>query len=853
MRLLPVLLLLLSVQAAAGTTPSLAKAPQAGTTPSLAKAPQTTTPSSAALSSTAPQANQPLSATATSALRPGREVFGFAAASNLANPTFGYTSWNFNLLSTVAFFAIHVQYNGILVADSTWNVWDSSVLTGLVATAHAYGVKVVVTVVGPHNVVDQCDALYNAQTTVGQIVNQVTLKGIDGVNIDYEGQLAMCKNNNPALNQTNQSLLTNFAKLMRAGLDAARPGYYLSIDTYSGSAAGNDGYFNIPGLNQYVDSFFVMAYDMDWANQSSPPLSCTAGHLGLRCLSPVSPLTNYYYNDTTSMAQYSAVAGAGKTILGQPYYGRVACVASPVAHGVPTAYLTAATYLDAVSVSRSPDVKPGTYAAHRDASDPSGLDRWDTWYDNSLHCWREMYWPDATQLGARYNLVNRANLRGVGFWTLDYGGSSPELWSMLQAYFVSCASSGLTANPVSPQLSGTTLQLTATSTNCNYPLYELWMLKPGGKWILARGYSSNPNFTWTTAGMPPGSYLLSIWARAALTRGRFGVYPNSYDAASTLNYTLTTAPCTAVSTTSLPVSSTTVGTQVTITAIASPCPNPRYEFWLRAPGRAWALAQAYSSLANLTWTTTGKTAGTYLFSVWARDTSSLGTSGISPNTHDAFGSLQYTLTWPACNAMSETEAPPGTANVGTPVAITGTATGCPHPLYEFWMQPPGGKWTLVRPYSSNQTFSWPAVGKSGMYNFSVWARDANGPGTHGTRPNTYDVFSGLQYTLTTAPCTSLTTSSLPASLSPVGTPVSVTGSASGCPNALYEFWMLAPGGHWTLVQGYSRSDTFTWQTGGFARGSYVFSVWARDVSSTGTSGTAPNTFDSFSTLSYTLS
>jgi hypothetical protein len=31
------------------------------------------------------------------------------------------------------------------------------------------------------------------------------------------------------------------------------------------------------------------------------------------------------------------------------------------------------------------------------------------------------------------------------------------------------------------------------------------------------------------------------------------------------------------------------------------------------------------------------------------------------------------------------------------------------------------------------------------------------------------------------------------------------------------------------------------------------SVWARDASSTGTGGTAPNTYDAFSTLQYALS
>jgi hypothetical protein len=596
-----------------------------------------------------------------------------------------------------------------------------------------------------------------------------------------------------------------------------------------------------------------MAYDMDYANASYPPLSCS-GRLGLKCLSPVSPLTTYFYNDTLSMAQYASVVGAGKTILGQPYYGRVACVASPVAHASPTSNLGAATYLDAVGVPTSPDVKPGTFTWHRDANDPAGRDRWDTWYDTSLSCWREMYWDDVTQLATRYNFVNQQNLRGVGFWTLNYGGGRPELWSTLQAYFVSCATAGVSASPVSPQLSGTQVQLVATSSNCNVPQYEFWLLPPGGTWTLAQGYSSNPNFYWNTLGKRAGSYLFSVWARAANTRGLHGTLPNTYDTYRTLNYTLTTAPCTAVDVSSLPVTTATVGTQVTVTGSAIGCPGPRYEFWLKAPGQAWALARGYSSTATFTWNTIGKTAGSYLFSVWAKDNSSLGTAGTSPNTYDSYGTLPYALTWPACTAMSESETPPGTAAAATTVAITGRATGCPKPLYEFWMKPPGGTWTLVRSYSTQSTFDWNTTGKrAGAYNFSVWARDANGPGTSGTAPNRYDVFSAFVYTLTTSPCTAINTSSSPVGTASVGTPVAITGGATGCPNALYEFWLLPPGGTWTLVQPYSTSTTFNWITTGRAPGSYLISVWARDTSSTGTHGTAPNTYDSFASTQYALS
>jgi len=465
-------------------------------------------------------ATQPLDPT-TPAVKP-REVFGFATAGILNDPTIGYRSWNFDLLTTVAFFALKVQYNGTLVGDSSVDVWNSSVLTGLVNTAHAHGVKVVVTIVGPHVPADQCDALYNRATTISQIVNQVTLKGVDGVNIDYEGQLQTCTNNDPTLNQSNQSLITALARDFRAALDAVRPGYYLSIDTYSGSAAGTDGYFNIPDLANYVDSFFIMAYDMDFSGWKRA--GCTR-----YCMNPVSPLSIYNYNDTASVSQYSAVAGAGKVVLGLPYYGRVACVASPVAHAYPTGPLASVTYLEAAAVPGSPDVKPGTYKRHRDATDPAGLERWDSWYDTKLRCWREMYWDDITSLGTRYNLVNRSNIRGVGFWTLTYGGGAPELWDLLSRYFqVWSAGYDMTQTPTAwvkaqPQTFPISVTNSGTFTwpsgGANPVMLHLHFTTRTGGPAASSSWLKSYSFTLPADVPPGGSTTINVTVTAPVTTG----------------------------------------------------------------------------------------------------------------------------------------------------------------------------------------------------------------------------------------------------------------------------------------------------------------------------------------------
>src|SRR5438045_5616482 len=401
-----------------------------------------------------------------------REIFGFALASTLADATVGYPSWNFSLLTTVAFFGLHVNADGTIANDSGLAVWNSSDLTNLVNTAHANHTKVVVTVIKQDfasNQAQMCSALGNRATTAAAIAAQVTAKGVDGVNIDYEGVNHTCSNG-----LSTRAMVTDFAHRVRFALPA---GSYVSVDTYASSAAdtAGAGFFNIPGLGPYVDSFFVMAYDLENSNYAYAPLSCSTF-----CLGPTSPLKGYHYTATSTASQYISVVPASKVILGVPYYGRKACVASATANAKPTGTVTADTYLDAIAESSQPQVQAGSYVTHRDAHDPSGQERWDTWYNTDLACTRELYWDDTVSLGKKYDLVNADGLRGVGIWNLNYGGGSAELWTLLYNKFAACTSAGLGASPTSPHLGGGAVQLTATSTDCPNPQYRFFLQKPGG-------------------------------------------------------------------------------------------------------------------------------------------------------------------------------------------------------------------------------------------------------------------------------------------------------------------------------------------------------------------------------------
>jgi hypothetical protein len=224
----------------------------------------------------------------------------------------------------------------------------------------------------------------------------------------------------------------------------------------------------------------------------------------------------------------------------------------------------------------------------------------------------------------------------------------------------------------------------------------------------------------------------------------------------------------------------------------------------------------------------GRRAGAYRFSVWVRN------SGSSA-PYDTFTAFPYTLTSTPCTTATATAAPATGAALGSTVTISGSAATCPNPQFQFYVLAPGGVWQIAQPYSASASMTWSTAGKpAGTYRISVWARDTSSAAA-------YDAFQAFDYTLTLEPCTGVTTTVTPAATAARGTTVSLSAVATGCPNPLYELWVLGPGGVWTIARSYSPVATLTWSTTGRAAGTYRFSVWARDAGS----GASYDTFQAF--------
>lgn len=197
---------------------------------------------------------------------------------------------------------------------------------------------------------------------------------------------------------------------------------------------------------------------------------------------------------------------------------------------------------------------------------------------------------------------------------------------------------------------------------------------------------------------------------------------------------------------------------------------------------------------------------------------------------------------------------------GTSIQINASAAGCASPVYAFWRLAPGSQtWQPVQPYSANAVYTWNTADPVGTYQYSVWAREAGSGGVSGNVLGRWDAYAMLAYTITAGPaCGSVSVTAAPPQPQAPGTTVVVTGAATGCPNPEYAFWFRGDRDDtWHLVQAYSSSASYSWDTTGVLRtrlgGTTAhFSVWVKDALSSGVAGNVLGRWDAYAMFDYWL-
>lgn len=337
---------------------------------------------------TAPPAPAPPTLDAVPPLQ-SHEIFAFAPWWSIAQEA----AFDVKDMTTLAYFSLDVNPDGTIAqSGSGWNGYQSQALADLVTRAHAANDRVVLTATCfGQRVLDQLTSDPNAPAKLGAaLVQLVSAKNLDGVNFDFEGQGAR-----------DQRGLDNLIGQVTAQLRAANPHWQITMSTYASSAGDPNGFYDIAGLNQIVDGFFVMAYDMD--SPSSP--------------SPTAPLAGPGNNDNVDLAEYASIVPRSKLILGVPYYGYDWPTSGPDAGAAATGPAAPVTYAQ-VAATRGPSYW-----------DQTSQTPWTAYQSGSQ--WHQVYFDDPTSLALKARLANADHIAGVGVWALGMDGNDPAMLAAL--------------------------------------------------------------------------------------------------------------------------------------------------------------------------------------------------------------------------------------------------------------------------------------------------------------------------------------------------------------------------------------------------------------------------------------
>ena len=328
---------------------------------------------------------------------PSKEVFGY-------HPYWMGTAWtnyNFNLISTLAYFSAEITPTGGISNLHGWPV------ASLINEAHAHGTKVVLcaTLFNSTNITTLLSSSENRQNLIDNLLAQVQAGNADGVNIDFE-----------SFPSSQRSNMVTFITDLTETFHSAIPGSQvtLAMPPIDWSNA-----WDYNALASISDGLFIMGYNYHYSGSS------TTG--------PNSPLSGPGYTLTWSVLDYLNKTNfqADKLILGVPYYGFEWASSSNAVGANTSGTGSAKFYSEIEGLAQS-------YGKlwHSSSQTP--------WYNYNNNGWNQGWYDDSLSLSLKYDFALFNNLKGVGIWALGYDDGRPELWDLLYNKF------GESAPPTKP-------------------------------------------------------------------------------------------------------------------------------------------------------------------------------------------------------------------------------------------------------------------------------------------------------------------------------------------------------------------------------------------------------------------
>lgn len=322
-----------------------------------------------------------------------------------------YKSYNYNLLSSIAYFSYDVEPNtGSYKNKVPINGWMS---TPMIDSAKAAGCKVLLTI----SCLNRGDNELFLKTPSAQealldsIQSLLTARNADGVNLDFE-----------FVPSSLSSEFTTFVNKLRTRLDSAfisltLPAVYSSsFDIYELSKqkvvedietnANGDTVKILPRKVEIIDQFVLMGYDFHKRRGNSP--------------TPVAPWPQL----ERSVNMYLGLGiPAKKLLLAVPYFGSIWETNIKNGERLPQRDLPYRAIVEkGLTPAYNNKFPEGGYSAFA-TEFPSDSVMNTYWYD------------DVYTLGYKYDMVKKMGIGGIGIWALGYDNGRTELWELIDDKF----------------------------------------------------------------------------------------------------------------------------------------------------------------------------------------------------------------------------------------------------------------------------------------------------------------------------------------------------------------------------------------------------------------------------------
>lgn len=310
---------------------------------------------------------------------------------------------------------------------------------------------------------------------VADIVNLVTSRGFDGIDLDYE-QFAFADGRTTwAATQPNW---TAFVIELSAALHAQGKQLAVTIPgpcSTTNACGGTNGYwvYNIGGIAAAADRIRIMTYDFHY-NAPGP-------------IAPISWVS-------TTMQYATTQAPANKLVVGVPAYGRAwtkktgsnfqlsgICPKASSSGSAKTAY-NSLTSMASTTAAAIPALLTSSGKTDADVQwDQASAENWIeydkpvTWTDDSgaaqtCTAKRVMWWVGPQAALVRTQLVGQLGLAASAFWTI--GGDNPAMWPLLRSYAQQLAPAATAVVMVAPARAdfNSSAPISATATSAGAPV-----------------------------------------------------------------------------------------------------------------------------------------------------------------------------------------------------------------------------------------------------------------------------------------------------------------------------------------------------------------------------------------------